>query len=95
MPKAKATPLSDNLLPIQKGAAMPAPEPGRQRRASPPQDRVSMTFRITSEAHEHLRRMAYEDKTSQQALVDEALELLVKHRSGSRTVARLHASMEG
>ena len=45
MPKAKAAPLSDNLLPIAKGAAMLAPEPGRQRR-EPGEDRVSMTFRI-------------------------------------------------
>jgi hypothetical protein len=83
MPKAKPTPLSENLMPIQKGAAMPLPEPGRQREA--PQDRVSMTFRITVPAHELLWRLAYETRQSQQALVDEALELLaVKH---ARTAA--------
>jgi hypothetical protein len=85
MPKAKATPLSESLLPIPKGKAMPAPEPGR-RRQDTPQDRVSMTFRITADAHEHLRRLAYETRLSQQALVDEALELLVAKRSG-RTAA--------
>jgi len=85
MPKARATPLSDSLLPIPKGEAMPAPEPGR-RRTNAPQDRVSMTFRITADAHEHLRRLAYENRLSQQTLVDEALELLVAKR-GARTAA--------
>ena len=75
MPKAKPTPLSDNLLPIAKGAAVPAPEPGRQRR-EPAEDRVSMTFRIRREDHDYLRRLAFETRRPQQSFVDDALELL-------------------
>ena len=88
MPKAKAAPLSDKLPPIEKGAAMPAPEPGRRRR-EPPQDRVSTTFRLKTEHYEHLRREAFEARVSQQALLDEALEewVLKRQRSGSRTAA--------
>ena len=78
MPKAKPTPLSEALLPVKKGTAVPAPEPGRRREA--PQDRVAMTFRITTDAYETLRRLAFETRCSQHALVDEALELLTdKH----------------
>jgi hypothetical protein len=91
MPKAKATPLNETLLPIRKGAAVPAPEPGKRRR-EPPQDRVSMTFRLKADDYEYLRRTAFEARSSQQALIDEALKLL---RNGGRTVSRLHASMEG
>jgi len=96
MPKAKATPLSETLLPIPKGAAVPAPEPGRRRREVP-QDRVSMTFRLRTEHYETLRRAAFEARVSQQALLDEALEKLCleQRRNDGSTVARLHATMEG
>lgn len=87
MPKAKAAPLSEKLLPIPKGEAMPAPEPGRRRR-EPAQDRVSMTFRLKTEHYEHLRRAAFEARVSQQALLDEALERwMQEQRGGSRTAA--------
>jgi hypothetical protein len=96
MPKAKATPLSETLLPIPKGAAVPAPEPGKRRREVP-QDRVSMTFRLRAEHYETLRRAAFDARVSQQALLDEALEkwCLEHRRNGGSTVARLHRSMEG
>ena len=96
MPKAKATPLNPTLLPIPKGTATPAPEPGRRRREVA-QDRVSMTFRLKAEHYETLRRAAFEGRVSQQALLDEALErwCLEQQSSGGGTVARLHATMEG
>ena len=75
MSKAKPMPLSDNLLPIAKGAAMPAPEPGRQQR-EPAEDRVSMTFRIRRADHDYLRRLAFETRRPQQSFVDDALEML-------------------
>jgi hypothetical protein len=88
MPKAKPTPLSDNLLPIAKGPALPTPEPGRQRR-EPVEDRVSMTFRLRREDHDYLRRLAFETRRPQQSFVDDALKLLRDH--GSKLA---HASME-
>ena len=88
MPKAKRTPLSDNLLPIAKGAAVPAPEPGRQRR-EPAEDRVAMTFRIRRADHDYLRQLAFETRRPQQTFVDDALEVL---RNSGSTVAR--ASMK-
>ena len=96
MPKAKAAPLHETLLPIPKGAAVPAPEPGKRRREVP-QDRVSMTFRLRSEHYETLRRAAFDARVSQQALLDEALEKWCREQqsNGGSTVARLHASMEG
>jgi len=96
MPKAKATPLSETLLPIPKGAAVPAPQPGRRRREVP-QDRVSMTFRLRTEHYETLRRAAFEARVSQQALLDEALEKWCREqeRSNDSLAAKLHASMEG
>jgi len=41
-----------------------------------------MTFRITRTAYERLRRMAFETRVSQQALVDQALERLFDERGG-------------
>jgi hypothetical protein len=79
MPRAQHVPLSDSLVTIKKGEAAPAPEPGRRRDAPVP-ERVSMTFRITKPAYERLRRMAFEGRVPQQALVDQALEqFFAKH----------------
>jgi hypothetical protein len=94
MPRAKPTPLSDTLLPVAKGAAAPAPEPGRRRREAPQETRISMTFRIKANTYEDLRRLAFEERVSQQAIVDEALHLLITKRKDGSTVARLHTSME-
>jgi hypothetical protein len=91
MSKARATPLHERLLPISKGEAVPAPAPGKARR-EPPEDRVTMTFRLKRDDHEYLRRRAFEARISQQALVDEALMLL---RNDGSTTTRLHASMKG
>jgi ribbon-helix-helix protein len=74
MPRATRVPLSDSLVTVPKGEAAPAPTPGRQRREAPAPDRVPLTFRITPESHERLRRMAFETRVSQQSLVDQALE---------------------
>jgi hypothetical protein len=96
MPKAKVTPLSETLMPVPKGQAVPAPEPGRRRREVP-QDRVSMTFRLRAEHYETLRRAAFDARVSQQALLDQALEkwCLEQRRNDGTTVAKLHATMEG
>jgi hypothetical protein len=75
MPKPKAAPLSERLVSVTKGAAAPAPEPGRPRR-EPIEKRVSMTFRIRADDYEFLRRAAFDARTSQQALVDQAIKLL-------------------
>ena len=48
-----------------------------------PAERVTTTFRLKAEHYEYLRRAALEAHTSQQALLDEALELL---RSRGRPV---------
>jgi hypothetical protein len=69
-------PLSDSLVTARKGEAAPAPEPGMRREVPPPPERVAMTFRITKPAYERLRRMAFETRVSQQALVDQALDRL-------------------
>ena len=69
----RRVPLSDSLVTVTtKGKAAPAPEPGR--REKPQQERVAMTFRITTDAYERLRRMAFETRQPQQALVDQALD---------------------
>jgi hypothetical protein len=80
MPRSTRVPLSDALVTVRKGDAAPAPAPGRAREA-PVSKRVPMTFRITETAYERLRRMAFETRVSQQALVDQALERFL---TGSR-----------
>ena len=84
MPKAKPTPLSETLLPIPKGAAVPAPEPGRGRR-EPTEDRVAMTFRLRRSHHDSLRQLAFETRRPQQSFIDDALDLLL--RNNGSTVA--------
>jgi hypothetical protein len=80
MPRPMPVPLSDGLVVVAKGAAAPAPEPGR-RNEPVAEKRVSMTFRLTAETYEWLRRTAFEARTSQQALLDEALDRLRAERS--------------
>jgi hypothetical protein len=53
------------------------------RVSTDPAERVTTTFRLKAEHYEYLRRAALEAHTSQQALLDEALELL---RSRGRPV---------
>ena len=79
MPRPMHVPLSDSLVTIKKGEAAPAPEPGRRREA-PAVKRVPMTFRITEAAYERLRRMAFETRVSQQALMDQALDRFFDER---------------
>jgi hypothetical protein len=74
-------PLSDALVTVKKGHAAPAPEPGGGRVTAVPK-RVAMTFRITETAYERLRRMAFETRVSQQALVDQALERFFTEHQG-------------
>ena len=89
MPRALRVPLSDALVTVKKGHAAPAPEPGGWRAAPGPKPlpkplpkRVAMTFRITETAYERLRRMAFETRVSQQALVDQALERFFTENHG-------------
>jgi hypothetical protein len=79
MAKTKPTPLSESLLPIAKGAALPNPELGRRRR-EPAAERVSLTFRLDADVYELLRRAAFEQRVSQQALVNQALRLLLSRK---------------
>lgn len=81
MPRTPHVPLSDSLVMVKKGEAAPAPEPG-SRRGAPAPERIAMTFRITRPAYERLRRMAFEARVSQQALVDQAIERLLDERGG-------------
>jgi hypothetical protein len=46
------------------------------RISTDPAERVTTTFRLKAAHYEYLRRTASEARTSQQALLDEALELL-------------------
>jgi hypothetical protein len=85
MPRSTRVPLSDALVTVRKGDAAPAPDPGRGREAPGPKrgpKRVPMTFRITETAYERLRRMAFETRVSQQALVDQALERFLTESRG-------------
>ena len=81
MPRPLRVPLSDALVSVKKGDAAPAPEPGRGREEPVPK-RVPMTFRITETAYERLRRMAFETRVSQQALVDQALDRFFAENRG-------------
>jgi hypothetical protein len=80
MSRPQAVPLNDALVVVPKGGAAPAPQPGR-RAAPPAEKRVALTFRIAEGTYEWLRRTAFDARVSQQALVDQALDLLRAERN--------------
>jgi hypothetical protein len=81
MPRPQAVPLNDALVVVPKGGAAPAPQPGRRPEPQAAEKRIALTFRITEGTYEWLRRTAFDARVSQQALVDQALDLLRAERS--------------
>ena len=70
MPRpAAATPLDATIVKVRKGEAQPhaAPEP---RRLAPVENRIGITIRFPESVHEQLRVLAFERRTSKQALIE-------------------------
>ena len=70
MPRAAATPLDAAIVKVRKGEAQPhaaAPEP---RKLAVVENRIGITVRFPESIHEQLRVLAFERRTSKQALIE-------------------------
>ena len=70
MPRpAAATPLDATIVKVRKGEAQPhaAPEP---RKLAAVENRIGITVRFPEFVHEQLRVLAFERRTSKQALIE-------------------------
>ena len=70
MPRpAAATPLDATIVKVRKGEAQPhaAPVP---RKLAPAENRIGITVRFPESVHERLRVLAFERRTSKQALIE-------------------------
>ena len=72
MPRAVPAPLDAGIVRVRKGEAQPhaALEPRRLASVAPPESRVGITVRFPASMHERLRVLAFERRTSKQALIE-------------------------
>jgi hypothetical protein len=72
MPRVAPTPLDAGIVKVRKGEAQPhaAPEPRRLASVAPPENRIGITVRFPASLHEQLRVLAFERRTSKQALIE-------------------------
>jgi hypothetical protein len=69
MPRAAPTPLDAGIVKVRKGEAQPhaAPEP---HKLAVVENRIGITVRFPESVHEQLRVLAFERRTSKQALIE-------------------------
>jgi hypothetical protein len=69
MPRTAPAPLEAGIVKVRKGEAQPhtAPE-GRRLEAA--ENRIGITVRFPASTHEQLRVLAFERRTSKQALIE-------------------------
>jgi hypothetical protein len=67
--RAAAAPLDATIVKVRKGEAQPhaAPNP---RTSAPAENRIGITVRFPESVHERLRVLAFERRTSKQALIE-------------------------
>jgi hypothetical protein len=68
MPRNAAAPLGAEIVSVNKGAARPLGEPSK--RTTAPEPRVGITIRLPVAVHEQLRVLAFEQRSSKQALIE-------------------------
>jgi hypothetical protein len=68
MPRNAPTPLGAEIVSVHKGAARPLGE--KAKRAAAPEPRIGITIRLPEAVHERLRLLAFERRTSKQALIE-------------------------
>ena len=73
MPRTAPTPLDAGIVKVSKGKAQPhaaAAEPQPLAAEAPAENRVGITVRFPESVHEQLRVLAFERRTSKQALIE-------------------------
>jgi hypothetical protein len=67
MPRNAPTPLGAEIVSVNKGAARPL---GEKTKSASPEPRIGITIRLPEATHERLRLLAFERRTSKQALIE-------------------------
>ena len=68
---AAPTPLDAGIVTVRKGEAAPASEPQKLKPLPRVEERIGITVRFPATIHERLRVLAFERRTSKQALIEE------------------------
>jgi len=71
MPRNAPAPLGAEIVTVAKGAARPLPEPVQVVQAAEP--RIGITVRLPESMHERLRQAAFEQRTTKQQLIEQAV----------------------
>jgi hypothetical protein len=67
MPRNVPTPLGAEIVSVNKGAARPL---GEKTKRAAPEPRIGITIRLPEAVHERLRLLAFEQRSSKQALIE-------------------------
>jgi hypothetical protein len=67
MPRNAPTPLGAEIVSVHKGSARPL---GEKAKRAAPEPRIGITIRLPEAVHERLRLLAFERRTSKQALIE-------------------------
>jgi hypothetical protein len=67
MPRNVPTPLGAEIVSVNKGAARPLGEKANRASTEP---RIGITIRLPEAVHERLRLLAFEQRSSKQALIE-------------------------
>ncbi len=70
MARAAPTPLDAGIVQIRKGEAQPHAAPEGRGARPPAETRIGITVRFPESVHEKLRVLAFERRTSKQALIE-------------------------
>jgi hypothetical protein len=69
MPRNAAAPLSPEIVKVEKGSAQPFGETSKRKAASD-EPRIGITIRLPESVFERLRVLAFEQRSSKQALIE-------------------------
>ena len=70
MARAAPMPLDAGIVQIRKGEAQPHAAPEGRAPKQPAENRIGITVRFPESVHEQLRVLAFERRTSKQALIE-------------------------
>jgi hypothetical protein len=70
MPRSAPAPLEAGIVRVSKGDAQPHAAAQARPKPAPAESRIGITVRFPASVHEQLRVLAFERRTSKQALIE-------------------------
>ena len=70
MPRSAPAPLEAGIVRVSKGDAQPHAAAPAKPKLAPVENRIGITVRFPASVHEQLRVLAFERRTSKQALIE-------------------------